>query len=597
MIEFDYTRLIVETAITCLLYGIIMTFVLLVFKKGWLQEYPRAVREKYLEMHQDVKIKKNWVYILKLFLKKIIAMSIYIVTMLFVAQTAKYSDIFISENMILVPVIWLVITVFEMLVLDIGIIGHVKKIRLPGTEECSAEYRKVGKKALLDGGLGLLFGIVVYYVMFAVFMIIMTLSIKAEKALIAQYEKELEAMKASSYETAPDTYKDLVDSLVVEQEDDEVTGTDSFIGLVLNDIQDAFNENSKEDTFEEYPEYQTEDVNSSREIVRERPVLKGESLWSIAEGIYGDPYKWMEIYGQNKDIIGGDPGKIYKGQFLQIPEDNSYFYSDYETCYEDTIAETFHWEGIEPYIDPDCGYEIQNCIFYYTVPEGEGEQFKICYPKLVAHNGKDVSAVNAGIRERAMKMADQLLINRSQELSDSLLYDERYSTKWTRSSVNYVITYLDEDVISVVFQDYMFIGSIFGEDISMRTYVADINTGIRYKNEELLKNMDDLQVANLIYEDMLLQHADSEYDTMIFEEVLTPQLMAEALQTNGDIDGRYFMNTFLTQDGVGFSFSYRVGQEIDGSYSIMRGWTKTILSKEQVLAHMTDAPVWGDWLK
>ena len=177
---------------------------------------------------------------------------------------------------------------------------------------------------------------------------------------------------------------------------------DIYAKGALNDI---------ENTFEEYPEYQTEDVNSSREIVRERPVLKGESLWSIAEGIYGDPYKWMEIYGQNKDIIGGDPGKIYKGQFLQIPEDNSYFYSDYETCYEDTIAETFHWEAIEPYIDPDCGYEIQNCIFYYTVPEGEGEQFKICYPKLVAHNGKDVSVVNAGIRERAMKMADQLMKN------------------------------------------------------------------------------------------------------------------------------------------------------------------------------------------
>ena len=70
----------------------------------------------------------------------------------------------------------------------------------------------------------------------------------------------------------------------------------------------------------------------------------------------------------------------------------------------------------------------------------------------------------------------------------------------------------------------------------MRTYVADINTGIRYKNEDLLKNMDDLYVANLIYEDMLLQHADSEYETMIFEEVLTPHLMAEALQTNGTID-------------------------------------------------------------
>ena len=238
--------------------------------------------------------------------------------------------------------------------------------------------------------------------------------------------------------------------MLAVQVDDATDETDTFNEFVLNNIKDALNEYPIEDTLEEYPKYQTEDVNSSREIVRERPVLKGESLWSIAEG--------------------------------------------------------------------------------------SGEQFKICYPKLIAHNGKDVSTVNAGIRERAMKMADELLVNRSQDLSDSLLYDERYSTKWTRSSVNYVITYLDEDVISVVFQDYMFIGSILGEDISMRTYVADINTGIRYKNEDLLKNMDDLYVANLIYEDMLLQHADSEYETMIFEEVLTPHLMAEALQTNGTID-------------------------------------------------------------
>ena len=324
--------------------------------------------------------------------------------------------------------------------------------------------------------------------------------------------------------------------MLAVQVDDATDETDTFNEFVLNNIKDALNEYPIEDTLEEYPKYQTEDVNSSREIVRERPVLKGESLWSIAEEIYGDPYKWINIYEQNKDVIGEDPGTIYRGQFLEIPEDNNYFYSDYEKCYEDAIAETFHWEGIEPYIDPDCGYEIQNCIFYYTVPEGSGEQFKICYPKLIAHNGKDVSTVNAGIRERAMKMADELLVNRSQDLSDSLLYDERYSTKWTRSSVNYVITYLDEDVISVVFQDYMFIGSILGGDISMRTYVADINTGIRYKNEDLLKNMDDLYVANLIYEDMLLQHADSEYETMIFEEVLTPHLMAEALQTNGTID-------------------------------------------------------------
>lgn len=55
------------------------------------------------------------------------------------------------------------------------------------------------------------------------------------------------------------------------------------------------------------------------------------------------------------------------------------------------------------------------------------------------------------------------------------------------------------------------------------------------------------------------------------------------------------MNLFLTEDGVGFALSYRVGEDVDGSYSIMRGWTKTILGKEQVEAYMTDASVWRYW--
>ena len=75
----------------------------------------------------------------------------------------------------------------------------------------------------------------------------------------------------------------------------------------------------------------------------------------------------------------------------------------------------------------------------------------------------------------------------------------------------------------------------------MRTYVADINTGIRYQNEELFKNMNDWKVAYWIHNDMLLQHEGSEVETKIFKKVLTPELMVETLQTNNVIDGRYFL--------------------------------------------------------
>lgn len=330
----------------------------------------------------------------------------------------------------------------------------------------------------------------------------------------------------------------------------------------------------------------------NRTILRERPVLSGESLWSIAQEVYGDHYKWRQIYEANTALLGDNPSLIYKGQYLILPEDDNNSYTDYERCYRDTVAAAFDWEGTPEYIDPDCGYEIINCVFYYTLPEGEGETFKICYPKLISHNGKDVSAVNAGIRERAMKYVDQMLINRTEDLTEALKTDERYHISWVRSEVNYRITYLDENMISVVFQDYLFLGSIYAEDIELRAYVADINTGIQYKNQELLQNLDDMEIAQAIHEDLLLQDKDDESVLEVVKLVLTPELICNALQTNGNIDNRYFINTFLTEDGVGFAFSYRVGQEIDGNYRILRGWRKIILPKEQIEDYQTDAVIW-----
>lgn len=49
-------------------------------------------------------------------------------------------------------------------------------------------------------------------------------------------------------------------------------------------------------------------------------VQKGDSLWSIAEKkeIYSNGFKWLEIYGANKDKIER-PDFIYPGQVLLIP--------------------------------------------------------------------------------------------------------------------------------------------------------------------------------------------------------------------------------------------------------------------------------------
>lgn len=50
-----------------------------------------------------------------------------------------------------------------------------------------------------------------------------------------------------------------------------------------------------------------------------RTVKSGDSLWKIAQQVYGNGSDYTKLYEANKDIIGSDPNLIYPGQVLTIP--------------------------------------------------------------------------------------------------------------------------------------------------------------------------------------------------------------------------------------------------------------------------------------
>ena len=58
------------------------------------------------------------------------------------------------------------------------------------------------------------------------------------------------------------------------------------------------------------------------ELVTTHIVKDGETLWKIAgyPHIYGDPYKWKQIYEANKDVLEG-PDSLKLGQVLIIPQE------------------------------------------------------------------------------------------------------------------------------------------------------------------------------------------------------------------------------------------------------------------------------------
>lgn len=47
-------------------------------------------------------------------------------------------------------------------------------------------------------------------------------------------------------------------------------------------------------------------------------VQEGDSLWELAEAVYGDGYFWTQIYEENKERIGGDASLILPGTDLEI---------------------------------------------------------------------------------------------------------------------------------------------------------------------------------------------------------------------------------------------------------------------------------------
>ena len=94
--------------------------------------------------------------------------------------------------------------------------------------------------------------------------------------------------------------------------------------LVYNYFEQNSEENEPEiESFEEITSEENEEVLGEETVAEEDSytVKEGDTLWSIAEEVYGDPYQWPEI-AESNDLEKTDAGEtlIEIGQKLNIPE-------------------------------------------------------------------------------------------------------------------------------------------------------------------------------------------------------------------------------------------------------------------------------------
>jgi len=57
---------------------------------------------------------------------------------------------------------------------------------------------------------------------------------------------------------------------------------------------------------------------SEEDQVHYYDIQKGDTLWAIAKGHYGDGKKYHQIFDANREVIK-DPELIYPGQKIRIP--------------------------------------------------------------------------------------------------------------------------------------------------------------------------------------------------------------------------------------------------------------------------------------
>lgn len=149
--------LAVECVIGCILFGAFIILSVLKNQAAWINEYPEPVQKRYIEQHPDSEIREPEGLSPRVMVRKMAACLIFLVLLAGMVYLAGAKSF--MQGVLYCYCIWFVVDMFDTLVLDLGMMMHWKKCRLPGTEDMDEEYKMLSKKSLVDGLYGCIIGI------------------------------------------------------------------------------------------------------------------------------------------------------------------------------------------------------------------------------------------------------------------------------------------------------------------------------------------------------------------------------------------------------------------------------------------------------
>lgn len=149
--------LAIECIAACLIFGVAIVGSILVNKEAWLHEYAPEVQKRFIEKNPDYVPKEKAKQTISLVIVKCIVCLIFLAILSALVYLAGARDFVTAAAYSYI--IWFVVNLFDVIVLDIGILAHWKKVRLPGTEDMDKEYASNAWKSIKDGFFGVIIGI------------------------------------------------------------------------------------------------------------------------------------------------------------------------------------------------------------------------------------------------------------------------------------------------------------------------------------------------------------------------------------------------------------------------------------------------------
>lgn len=149
--------LAIECLAACLIFGIGIIGSIFINRSMWLNDYPPAVVERYFEKNPGIVPRTKKQNLAALILAKVIVSAVFTVLLSGLVYLAGARDFLTA--CVYCYIIWFSVNLFDVIVLDLGILAHWKKIRLPGTEDMDEEYTSNKAKHIRDGFFGMVIGI------------------------------------------------------------------------------------------------------------------------------------------------------------------------------------------------------------------------------------------------------------------------------------------------------------------------------------------------------------------------------------------------------------------------------------------------------